>query len=259
MILALFLILSTAAAPAASAEEKTLRLSCSAQIAEAIGPVGFRAFEQATGVKLDTYVCSSEAALNRLIHGHSDIAGTSEGLSYEKGVWGYVETPICTDPIAVIVNNDLPITDLTLHQLRMIFSGQAMNWNELGGPDRNIKVVIPARSTAAYKNFSRRVMRYREMHYDLMAYQSTEILQVVAKFSSAISFISAGAAANRPSIKTILVGHRSIKEKKYPFQQRFSFVTKGMPTGESQLFVDYWRSTTGQRLLQEKGMIPVTQ
>jgi phosphate transport system substrate-binding protein len=244
---------------AAVAQEKILRLSCSAQVAEAIGPSGFHAFEQASGIKLEPHICSSEAAVYRLIHGHSDIAGTSEGLSYTQIDYGYVETPFCTDPIAVIVNSDMPINDINVHQLRMIFSGQISNWKELGGPDQNIMVVIPSQETAAYKNFNRRVMRYRGIRYDLMAYKSTNIIQVVGKFSTAVSFISQGAAFGKPSIKFLKVGQQPISEKEYPFQQVFSFVTKGAPSGAGKAFIDYWRSSSGQLIIKEKGMTPITQ
>lgn len=259
IFLFIFLIIGIFITAKAVAQENNLRLSCSAQVAEAIGPVGFHAFEQASGVKLETHICSSEAAIYRLIHGHSDIAGTSQGLSYTQSDYGYVETPFCTDPIAVIVNSDMPINEINVRQLRMIFSGQISSWKELGGPDLNIMVVIPSEETAAYKNFNRRAMRYRGIRYDLMSYKSTSIIQVVGKFSTAISFISHGAAFGKPSIKNVRVGNYSINEKEYPFQQVFSFVTKGTPNGASKAFIDYWLSKSGQIILQEKGMMPFTQ
>lgn len=251
-----FICIITAAT--AMGGERILRLSCSAQIAEAIGPRGFHAFEKASGIKVELFVCSSEAAVYRLMHGHSDIAGTSQGLPYVQGVWGYIETPICTDPIAVIVNSQLPVDNLTVHQLRMIFSGQIMRWSVLGGPDRDIMVVLPSKDTAAYKNFDRRAMRYREMRYDLMAFKSTGIIKVVAEFSNAISFISHGAAVGKASVKCIQVGKLSFDEDRYPFQQEFSFVTKGIPQDDCKTFIDYWLSKDGSMILKEKGMKPIT-
>lgn len=249
----------TPAPDASASEQQPLRLSTSAQIAQAIGQSGFEAFERETGIELEIFVCSSQAAIHRLMYGHCELAGTMEELPFDQEVYGYVLSRICTDPLAVIINSTLPVDNVTVFQLQQIFSGQILNWKEIGGPDQPITVVIPSRETAAFKNFDRRVMRYREPKYDLMAYKSTRIIEVVAKFPYAISFISQGATRDNAAVKSLQIGSRSLTDKDYPFQQQIAFVTKGEPAGNAKLFIDYWRSGNGLDMLKQKGMVPATK
>lgn len=256
ILAALALILFSPPQVSVAAEQQALRVSTSAQIASVIGQSGFDAFERETGIKLEVFACSSEAAIHRLMYGHCEIAGTMEELPFDQEVYGYVLTRICTDPLAVITNSAMSVENLTVFQLQQIFSGQILNWKEIGGPDQPITVVIPSKETAAYKNFDRRVMRYRKPKYDLMAYKSTHIIEVVAKFPYSISFISQGAAWGNAAVKSLQVGGQPVTGKDYPFQQEIAFVTKGEPAGKAKRFIDYWRSGKGLDLLKQKGMVP---
>jgi phosphate transport system substrate-binding protein len=238
------------------AQEK-LRYSCSAQVYEAFEKERLAIFTKATGIPVDLFIASSSSSVNRLMYGYSDVASTARGLFYPLKESGYLETPFCRDPLAVIVNGSSALNGITEEQLVRIFSGDAQNWKAVGGADEPILVVIPAKNTAAFENFERMAMKKKDIRYDLMAYQSTLVVDVVKRFPSAVSFIASGAVANAEGVKVLKVNGLGPKERGYPYYQEFYFVTKGKPEGAAKTFIDFALSEKGRAIIDKRGMIPV--
>lgn len=237
--------------------QEPLRYSCSAQVFKAFETDRILAFTEATGINVELYIASSAAAVNRLIHGHCDIASTTLKLSDLHKKRGYVETTFCKDPLAVIVNAQCPVTDISEEQLQRIFSRNISNWKQLGGPDQPILLIVPGKNTAAYANFERQVMSQREIAYDVMTYISTQVIEAVKRFPWSVSFITQGALANQAGVKSVQINGLSTKDKGYPYYQELSFVTQGSPVGSAKAFVDFTFSKEEIEAIKEKGMIPV--
>jgi phosphate transport system substrate-binding protein len=241
--------------PASGADVRDrLRYSCSAQIHEAFGDKMVKAFSETTGIEVENHVTSSISALNRLMKDSADIAGTTRRLYDRQKKSGYVETPFCRNPLAVIVNVLNPVENLTNLQLQEIFSGKITNWKEAGGPDQALVVVIPEKNTGAYKNFARDAMRHKEIVYDLMTYKSTRVIEVVKRFPWAVSFIAQADAAGQDIKMVSLNGTRPL-DPNYPYHQVFSFVTKGRPEGSVKAFIDFVFSGEGKEIMKKKGQI----
>jgi phosphate transport system substrate-binding protein len=161
--------------------KEVLRYSCSAQVYEAFENERLDALTKKTGIEVELSILSSYKAFFRLKKGYSDIASMARRLYRRHRGSGFAVTPFCKDPMAVIinvqfavtpfckdpmaviVNPQCPITDLSGTQLCDIFGGAITNWKEVGGPDRPIIVILPSEETAAYRNFSLKVMFSREM------------------------------------------------------------------------------------------------
>ncbi len=237
--------------------QEPLRYSCSAQIFEAFETERIPAFTEATGIDVELYICSSLMAVSRLMNARSDIASTTQRLSHRQLGHGYVETTFCRDPLAVIVNEQCRVTDISEKQLQGIFNRDISNWRELGGPDQPIMLIVPGKDTAAYQNFERQVMALGEIEYDLMTYLSTQVIDAVKRFPWSISFIAQGAVANQTDVIKMRINGLSIKDKDYPYYQQFSFVTAGTPVGVAQAFIDFVLSEKGIQLIKKKGMIPI--
>ncbi len=242
--------------PPAMAQGK-LRYSCSAQVYEAFEKDRLDAFTKATGIQVELYVASSSSSVNRLMYDYSDVASTARGLYYPLKESGYLETPFCRDPLAIIVNASSKVDGLAEEQLLGIFTGDLENWEKLGGGREAICVVIPAKNTAAYENFERMAMKKKDIKYDIMTYKSTGVIEVVKRFPSAISFIASGAVVNAEGIKVLKVNGLGPKDKGYPYYQEFSFITKGRPSGIVKTFIDFAFSNQGRQIVEQKGMIPV--
>lgn len=83
-------------------------------------------------VSIELQTSDSTTGMTDAINGMSDIGMASRELKQEELDAGLVNTVIATDGIAIIVNNESPITDLTTEQVRDIYLGNITDWSELG-------------------------------------------------------------------------------------------------------------------------------
>jgi len=240
--------------------KEVLKYSCSAQVYEAFENERLDAFAKKTGIEVEITIFSSYKAFFRLKKGNSDIASMARRLYRRHREFGFTETPFCKDPLAVIVNAQCPITDLTDAQLRDIFGGAITNWKEVGDPDRPIIVILPSEKTAAYRNFSLKVMFSREMVFDIKTRSSTKVIEATGRFPWSISFIAQGAARYRQKdVRICKVNGLAPENADYPYYQIFSFVTKGRPAGAAKKFIDFALSEEGKKIMTNRGMIPFTK
>jgi phosphate transport system substrate-binding protein len=243
--------------PSDSNAEESVKFSCSAQIAEAFGKDVLKIVKEKTGLEIDLKVVSSGVALNRLENGFADIAAITEPLSYEMLEKGYVSIPFCKDPMVVIANSEVKADNLKKSEVKDIFSGSINNWKNINGQDLSVKKVIPCEKTGAYKNFERLFMGMRPVKYDFMTYSSVTSISGVKAMGGAVSFISHGAASKAEGIKILKIDGNLPSSDKYEYFQTFTFVTKGKPENRSKEIIDIALSDNGQKLMQEKGMIPI--
>ena len=87
-----------------------------------------RATAPPPNVEIELQTSDSTTGMTDAINGMSDIGMASRELKQEELDAGLVNTVIATDGIAIIVNNESPITDLTTEQVL----GNITDWSELG-------------------------------------------------------------------------------------------------------------------------------
>jgi phosphate transport system substrate-binding protein len=240
-----------------AAARETIRLSCSAQVYEAFRGETLETFTKKTGISVKVEIFSSSEAIARLENGLSDVCTTAEELENRYKLKGYLAFPFCNDALEVIANVSTPVENVTRGQLRGIFSGAIANWKQVDGPDRKIVVIIPSRQTAAFKNFSRMIMKGNEVHFDMMTSRSTAVVEAVRNTPWSISFATQGATlGNLEGNKVIKVNGLWPRDASYPYIQTFSIVTKGKPEGAVKKFVHFVFSNAGAKILIDRGMTP---
>jgi phosphate transport system substrate-binding protein len=257
LITAAVICISCFIKPAALRASEKLRYSCSAQIFEAFEKERLKVFSELTGIEVVLHVANSSACVNRLMNGLSDIASTTRGLHYSHKESGYVETLFCRDPLAVIVNKNSSLVSLSKAQLRDIFMKNITNWREIGGPDQPVVLAVPGIDTGAYKNFHLMVMKMKDIQYDYMSYQSTQIIDLVKQIDGSISFIARGAIVEQSGVKALNIDGVLPTQPAYPLSQEFSFVTKGKPSGAAKTLVDFTFSDRGIAIMEKRGMVPI--
>jgi phosphate transport system substrate-binding protein len=259
-ISAILILASTAIFTGSVFAQETLTYSCSNQIYKAFEKENLEAFTKATGINVSVYTASSQSCVNRLIHGYSDIASTAREMYHRHTDYGYDQIPICKDPLAVVAKKTCEVENISEEDLRGIFSGEIKNWQEIGGADLPVLVIVPDDNTAANKNFKRMIMKDKDISHDFITYDSTMVLEAIKYFPcGAISFISRGAAIKYEEIAAIKIDGLSPSDKNYPYFQSFYYVTKNGPSETAKKLIDFTTTGKGRDIILKNGMIPFSQ
>ena len=218
----------------------SLMVSSSAQVAEVlINADIMKAFADKTGIKVELESTSSDAAVGRLASEVSDMALIAQRLEYRYKDQGLVEKPFLKDALVFITNAQTKTESLTEQQIRDMFAGTITEWKQVGEQDGPVVVVIPAKDTALYRNFTRMVMEGQDVRWDFMTARSTAVVDAARRIVGAISFVNQSATQGKPQAKVIKVDNLSYSDQSYPYIQVFSIVTKGEPSGSVKAFVDF--------------------
>ncbi len=239
--------------------EFVLNASCSSQITEAFGREALEAFMKDSGVNVKVHVFSSETCIDRLKNGFSNLAGSTVPLSRADKNAGLVEIPMCKDPMSIIIHPSSKVKNLTLKQVREIFSGHVRNWKDLGGEDLPIVVVTPSKSTGANQNFKSMVMGPFEFKDDLTASAAFTAVVGVKHIPGSISFIANSIAIQHKDVAVASVDGRSPGESGYPYHQVFYLVIKGEPDPMMKQVINYMISDKAKQRMIQRGMIPVIE
>jgi phosphate transport system substrate-binding protein len=238
--------------------EKPLMYYASNQVHTAFSRELVEVFSVSNNLKVEVKTASSSSCVLALMNGYCDIASTARALYRRQWDYGFLQIPICRDPIAVIVNHKISVPNLTEMQVQDIFSGDISNWNQVGGPDLAITVIVPSEDTAANKNFRRQVMKHKDIEHGFMAHDSTMAIAAIAYFPpGAVSFISQGAAAHNKNVKAVNINGKSPSDKDYPYFQTFYYITRTESSDAVKKFLDFSFTDEAKQLVQKYGMVPL--
>ncbi|VVS93273.1 substrate-binding domain-containing protein [Desulfoluna spongiiphila] len=255
-LFALLIALSLALPHAVSAQG-TVNASCSSQIAEAFGRTVLDDFKQTTGLNVTLHVFSSQVSVNRLKNGFCELAASALKLSADDRKLGLVAIPICKDPMVVIACKEITVSDLSLTQVRRLFSGHITNWKEAGGPDLPVRIITPVKETAAYVNFVRQAMGASQVKFDYQAARSSSAVEAVSHIPGAISFATRSVVTKFNNVKMFTIDGLEPGSKEYPYMQTFSLVTRGQPSGVVREVLNYSLSKKARENMKRRGLTPL--
>lgn len=212
----------------------------------------------------------SSAGIEAVSSGTSHIGTSSRDLKEEEEGLGLTDIPIAFDGIAVIVNSENPVDELSTEQLRQVFSGEITNWSELGGEDRDIDLVNRDEASGTREAFKKIVMG-DDARFDRSAVVlpgTGQVRDVVSRSAGAIGYISVGFVEPRFSsaeVKSLRVdgveaSEETVTSGKYPIARRLHFFTKGEPSGLAKKYIDYVLSDAVQKgVVVDAGFVPVSE
>lgn len=210
-------------------------------------------------VKINVQGGGSSQGIAAVKSGAADIGASSRELKpEEKGLHEFV---IARDGIAVVVNPANNIKNLSMEQLRGIFSGQITNWKQVGGPDHAITVVTREAGSGTRDGFEHLVMNKTEITNKALVCNSTgAVKSTVAGDRSAIGYMSM--ASIDKSVKTVSVDGvpctaDKILSGEYKISRPFIYLTREDPRGLAKSFIDFVLGEQGQEILKNEGVIPV--
>lgn len=201
-----------------------------------------------------------EAAAN----GTADIGLSSRALTEEETASGLVGTEVALDGIAVIVNADSPVADLSVEQIAQIFTGEITDWSEVGGDAGEIACIGREANSGTRDGFESITGTEDACVLSQELNSTGAVIQAVASSPNAIGYASLSAVEGQEGIKAITVGgvactEETVKDGTYEIQRPFVFVTKeGAALSEAaQAFFDFATSADASELIAGAGAVPV--
>ena len=219
----------------------------------------------------------SGTGIAALINGTTDICAASRGMKEkEQNEAGAnkvspVEIPVARDGIALIVHPENPVNNLTLDQLRLIYTGKVTNWKEVGGADTQILLLSRESSSGTFIFFQEHVLNKEDFSASARLLPGTSALvQAVAADRGAIAYVGLGFAAEaKGKAKTLGVqgkdqpspvvpSEETVRSGAYPVSRPLFFYTNGAPKDTAKQFIDFCLSPAGQKIVRETGYVPVS-
>ncbi len=214
---------------------------------------------QHPNLSVDVQGGGSSAGIQATINRTVDIGMSSRKLKPEEKV--LKEMPICHDGISIIVHPANPLQDISLDQIRKIYSGKIRNWKELGWIDRNIDAVSREEGSGTRGAFEELVMGKEFIDDGIMVQDSNgSVKEVVATDPYSIGYVSLGIVDTNVkalSIDGVAPTVQNIRQHKYRMVRPFLYLTAGEPTGAAKLFIDFVLSREGQNILRKEGLVPI--
>jgi len=220
----------------------------------------------------------SGTGIASLINGTVDIANASRQIKQEEidqaksnGI-DPVEHVIARDAIAVIVNPENPVNQLTLQQISDIYSGKIRNWTEIGGDDRPIVRLSRETNSGTHVYFLETVLRLGSkddktlFSMDTLLLPSSEgIIAEVRQNPNAIGYDGLGyvpkdlkkiAIAKEAGGAYVLPSIETVNDKTYAVARDLYMYTNGEPTGAVKDYLDWILLPEAQQVVVELGFVP---
>jgi phosphate transport system substrate-binding protein len=183
-----------------------------------------------------------------------DMGGVAREINQQFIDAGLVGTLIAKDAIAVLVNSNNPITELSSEQLRDIFTGKITNWAELGGEDLLIRPYVVKPASATRHVFAATVLAGENYHNVETISPDVRIALLVAQERGGIGQLSFAFLGDRHGIKTLIVDGQeaSVNNPDYPITRPLYIATHGQPSGKVKNFLDWTLSPQGQEIIKQR-------
>jgi len=204
-------------------------------------------------VKIIVQGGDSEVGVKSVRRGTVDIGMSSRNLTSQESE-GICQMFIANGGIAIIVNNNNPVNDLTKEQVTDIFSGHITNWKEVGGNDEPITVIN--REVGSGTRLSLEQLTTTKITENAMiSLSSKDMMHDVAVLPNAVGFVASSAInADINEVKVLKINNVSltketVKSGEYPLNRPLLFLVKGTPTGVIKDFLEFVQSPEGQVLI----------
>ena len=215
----------------------------------------------------------SGTGISALINGTTDIcdasrpmtAGERANLKARYATLG-VEIKSAKDGLSVYVNDASPVTELSLAQLKDIYTGKTTNWKQVGGPDAKIIVYGRENNSGTYVYFKDNVLGGADYMPGMQSMPGTAaVVNAVSKDKFGIGY---GGAAYSKGIKSLAVkkdagskgvvpSEATVKDGSYPISRYLFMYTASRPTGAIKEYIDWILSPEGQEIVAKFGYFPV--
>lgn len=234
----------------------------STSMEKVIGALGESFMANNEGVTFTYNPTGSGSGISAVSEGRCDIGLSSRALKDDEKASGLVETVLAYDGIAIIVNNDNPVSDITLEDLAKVYKGEITNWSELGGNDAEIVLIGREAGSGTRDGFETITDTKDLCQYRQELTSTGDVITTVSTNPDAIGYASLASVKDNVkalSVNGVVADEATIKDGSYPIQRPFVLVTKeGVELSESaKAFYDFATSADASEVIKAAGCVPV--
>ncbi len=244
----------------AEAISGTVTTDGSTSMEKVIGFLSEAYMEKNNEVKVTYNPTGSGSGIQAVLDGRCDIGLSSRDLKPEEAenLTGVV---VAIDGIAVIVNPDNPVNDLTVEQIGSIYKGEVTNWSEVGGGNAPI-VLIGREAASGTRDGFESVTGTEDLCKYAQELTSTgDVVQTVASNPNAIGYASLASIKDTVkvlSVENVVPTTASIQNGEYKIQRNFLFVIRKdvEMSPATQAFFNFTVSGEADEYIAAAGAIP---
>jgi len=220
------------------------------------------------GVKMTVSGGGSGNGIKAILDGTTDLAMSSRKMeekefeqAKEKGAPA-MPIAIAIDAIIPIINPANPVNNLTIEQLRNIYTGKITSWKDVGGEDKQIVVISRDTSSGTYEAWQELIMnKERVFPGALLQASSGAVKEVISKNKYAIAYDGYGyvdKSVKGVSVNGIAGNPDTASNGTYPVSRNLFVITRGEPKGELAKFVAFIMDPAkGQKIVGDNGAVPI--
>lgn len=240
---------------------QTVSTDGSTSMEKVIGFLSEAYMEENKEVKVTYNPTGSGSGIQAVSEGRCDIGLSSRDLKEEE-LQDLMGTIVAVDGIAVIVNPDNPITDLSVEQVGKIYTGEITNWSEVGGEDAPIVCIGREAASGTRDGFEEVTGTKDQCKYSQELTSTGDVVQTVAGNPNAIGYASVASVSDNVKavgIEGVMPTKEAIQDGDYKIQRNFVLVTRKDEalSKAAQDFFDFATSEAADDLITEAGAVPV--
>ena len=238
----------------------TVSTDGSTSMEKVIGALGESFMAANEGVEFTYNPTGSGAGITAAQEGRCDIGLSSRALKDEEKAGGLKETVLAYDGIAIIVNPENPVNDLTLDQIAKLYTGEITNWKDVGGNDAEVVLIGREAASGTRDGFESITGTKDKCQYRQELTSTGDVITAVSQNPDAIGYASL--ASIKDSVKALNVdgvtpSETTVKDGSYKVQRPFVLVTvEGKElTPVAQKFFDYITSPDAAAIIAKAGAV----
>ena len=247
-------------APAAEELSGTVNVNGSTSMADVIAALTEGFNEINPDVQINYTGSGSGAGIEGVLAGTCDLGLSSRALSEDEKGQGAVENIVAKDGVAVVINPENTVTELSTEQIAAIYTGEITNWSEVGGPDAEI-AVLGRDSASGTRSAFEEILGIEDACIYLNEYSSTgDVIGNVASNPNAIGYASLSAVDDSVvavSVNGVAPTEATVADGSFPIQRPFVIVTvEGTElSAAAQAFLDYAMSAEVADIIAAAGAV----
>ncbi|MGH9777124.1 MAG: phosphate ABC transporter substrate-binding protein [Candidatus Acidiferrales bacterium] len=227
------------------------------------------------GISIQVTGGGSGTGIAALINGTTDVAESSRPMKPKeiadvKAKQGKdtLELPVAVDGLAVYVHKTNPVGELSLQQLKAIYTGAVKNWKEVGGNDERIILYSRENNSGTYVYFKEHVLENADYFPTAQTLPGTAaVINAVAKdrrgigyggiaYGEGVKHLRVKKDANSPAVEPSM---ENVLTAQYPISRHLYWYLAGPPAGDLKAFAEWVVSKDGQQVVENVGYYPLNE